>query len=46
MMWGKLYGDLIIAGRYDYTHVVTRRPDLKEQIDAYLTDQSREDLIV
>lgn len=44
-MWGKLYGDYIISGRYDYTFVVNRRPDLKADIDAYLTEQGRTDLI-
>lgn len=44
-MWGKLYGDLIIKGAYQYDFVVTRRPDLKADIDAYLTEQGREDLI-
>lgn len=44
-MWGKLYGDLIIAGRYTYTLVITKRPDLKADIDAYLTEQGRADLI-
>ena len=44
-MWGKLYGDLIIKGTYQYEFVVTRRPDLKADIDAYLISQGREDLI-
>lgn len=44
-MWGKLYGDLIITGRYEYAYVVSKRPDLKTEIDAYLTDQGREDII-
>lgn len=38
-MWGKLYGDLIIAGRYEYSFVVGKRPDLKPEIDAYLAAQ-------
>lgn len=45
-MWGKLYGDMIIKGTYDYSYVVSKRPDLKAQIDDYLVDQNREDLIV
>jgi len=44
-MWGKLYGELIIAGRYEYSFVVSRRPDLKVDIDTYLIEQGREDLI-
>lgn len=44
-MWGKLYGDLIIKGTYDYDFVISRRPDLKPQIDEYLTAQGRDDLI-
>lgn len=45
-MWGKLYGDLIIAGRYEYSYVVSKRPDLKAEIDTDLISQGREDLIV
>ena len=45
-MWGKLYGDLIIGGRYEYSYVVGKRPDLKTEIDTYLTEQGRSDLIV
>jgi hypothetical protein len=36
----------IIAGALDYTLVVTRRPDLKTDIDAFLITQGRADLIV
>ena len=36
----------IIDGALDYTYVVTKRPDLKEGIDACLTEQGRQDLIV
>lgn len=39
-------GNRIIAGTSDYTTVVTKRPDLKAELDAYLTSQGREDLIV
>jgi len=35
----------IINGALDYKTVVTKRPDLKEQIDSVLTTQGREDLI-
>lgn len=45
-MWGKLYGQLIIDGKYEYTYVVSRRPQDKVAIDEYLTSQGREDLIV
>ncbi len=45
-MWGKLYGDLIISGYYEYSYVISRRPDLKGEIDEYLTSQGRDDLIV
>lgn len=44
-MWGKLYGELIIAGRYEYSFVVSKRPQDKADIDAYLTEQGRADLI-
>lgn len=39
-------GNQIIKGDLDYTYVVTKRPDLKVQIDAYLTEKGRSDLIV
>ena len=39
-------GQAIIDGRYTYTYVVTKRPDLKTGIDAYLTERGRPDLIV
>lgn len=45
-MWGKLYGELIKNGTYEYTYVVSRRPKDKEDIDAYLIKQNRSDLIV
>ena len=45
-MWGKLYGDFIISERYDYIYVVSRRADLKADIDAHLISEGRADLIV
>jgi hypothetical protein len=36
----------IIDGAYTYEYVITKRPDLKEGIDAYLISKGREDLIV
>lgn len=44
-MWGKLFGDLIIKGTYKYDYVISRRPDLKGEIDAYLISVGRGDLI-
>lgn len=41
-----LLGRNIILGKLDYIVAVTSRPDLKADIDAYLTQQGREDLIV
>lgn len=38
-------GSRIMTGALDYTTVVTKRPDLKVELDAYLTEQGREDLI-
>jgi hypothetical protein len=38
-------GQRIIDGVYTYDYVIGKRPDLKEGIDAYLTDKCREDLI-
>ena len=39
-------GQRIIDGVYSYDFVTTKRPDLKEGIDTYLTDKGRADLIV
>ena len=36
----------IIDGAYTYEFVIAKRPDLKNGIDAYLTEKGREDLIV
>ena len=36
----------IIAGRNTYTEVVTARPDLKADIDQYLTDNGHPELII
>lgn len=38
-------GNRVIYAGTDYTTVVTKRPDLKAELDAYLTEQGREDLI-
>jgi hypothetical protein len=35
----------IIDGAYTYEYVISKRPDLKEGIDAYLISNGREDLI-
>ncbi|WP_273092339.1 hypothetical protein [Clostridium thermopalmarium] len=35
----------IMAGVYTYDYVISKRPDLKESIDAYLISKGREDLI-
>lgn len=35
----------IMEGKQDYTLVVTKRPDLKDDIDTYLLVQGRGDLI-
>lgn len=35
----------IIEGAYTYEYVISKRPDLKEQIDNALRDFGREDLI-
>ena len=37
--------DRIMRGAYDYAFVISKRPDLKEGIDAYLVEHGREDLI-
>lgn len=36
----------IIMGKLDYATVITKRPDLKDGIDAYLTEKERQDLII
>ncbi len=36
----------IIDGKLTYTSVVTKRPDLKEQVDQALVQAGRQDLIV
>jgi hypothetical protein len=38
-------GQRIIDGAYTYDYVISKRPDLKAGIDAYLTEQGRQDLI-
>jgi hypothetical protein len=35
----------IIDGAYTYDYVISRRPDLKQGIDAYLIEKGRQDLI-
>lgn len=35
----------ILDGVYTYAYVIGKRPDLKDGIDAYLTDKGRSDLI-
>lgn len=35
----------IIDGAYTYEYVISKRPDLKAGIDAYLIEKGREDLI-
>ncbi|MEC0241974.1 hypothetical protein P4H66_19410 [Paenibacillus dokdonensis] len=42
---GAYMGQRIIDGAYTYGYVLTKRPDLKEGIDAYLREQGRNDLI-
>lgn len=45
-MWGKLYGNLIIKGKYDYQYVISRRGDLKNEIDTFLIEEGHKDMIV
>jgi hypothetical protein len=35
----------IIDGAYSYDYVISKRPDLKAGIDAYLIEKGRQDLI-
>ena len=39
-------GSRILSGALDYAYVVSKRPDLKEGIDAFLIEKGGEDLIV
>lgn len=38
-------GQRIIDGAYTYDYVISKRPDLKEGIGAYLISQGRKELI-
>ena len=38
-------GQRIIDGIFTYDYVISKRPDLKSGIDAYLISKGREDLI-
>ena len=42
----KYMAQRIVDGAYTYEYVISRRPDLKAKIDAYLIEQGRADLIV
>jgi len=42
---GAYMGQRIIEGVYTYEYVISKRPDLKVDIDKYLTVKGREDLI-
>jgi hypothetical protein len=42
---GAYMGQRIIDEAYTYNYVLSKRPDLKEGIDAYLISKGREDLI-
>ncbi|CAM2913372.1 hypothetical protein [Erysipelothrix tonsillarum] len=35
----------IIEGKQNYDYVISKRPDLKDDIDTYLLEQGRGDLI-
>jgi hypothetical protein len=42
---GAYLASRIIAGAYTYAYVISKRPDLKVDIDAYLVQEGRQDLI-
>lgn len=42
---GAYLGQRIIDGVYSYDFVISKRSDLKTDIDSYLTEKSRTDLI-
>jgi hypothetical protein len=35
----------VIDGAYEYSYVISKRPDLKEGVDSYLISNGKEDLI-
>lgn len=35
----------IIEGAYTYEYIISKKPSLKDGIDAYLVEQGRDDLI-
>jgi len=41
----KFIAQRVIDGKNTYVEVITKRPDLKEGINEYLTQQNRVDLI-
>jgi hypothetical protein len=45
IMMANYMGQRIIDGVYTYDYVISKRPDLKSGIDAYLTENGRGDLI-
>lgn len=42
----KYLASRIISGALEYSYVITKRPDLKEGVDAYLISSGHGDLIV
>jgi hypothetical protein len=42
---GAYLASRIIAGAYNYAYVISKRPDLKADIDSYLVQEGRQDLI-
>lgn len=42
---GAYLGQRIIDGAYTYDYVISRRPDLKDSIDTYLTLNGFENLV-
>jgi hypothetical protein len=42
---GAYLASRIIDGAYTYAYVISKRPDLKADIDAYLVQEGRQDLI-
>jgi hypothetical protein len=42
---GAYLASRIIDGAYTYAYVISKRPDLKTDIDAYLVQEGRQDLI-
>lgn len=42
----KYFGNQIIRGDIEYSYVISKRPDFKKDLDKFLKEHNRQDLIV